>query len=138
MIDFSKLESLTIPEGVVKQITDASGRVLWSVKIPVTITYSLGSTNFDMYCHVIHKGIEYTESGSFIANIGDTILVRCSPGGTYNSANIYLNKEQIPVANASHTYAEYNYKVVSDATIVKDTGSATTYRGAIFITDITQ
>ena len=29
MIDFSKLQSLTIPEGVVTQITDASGRVLW-------------------------------------------------------------------------------------------------------------
>lgn len=30
MIDFSTLQGLTIPEGVVTQITDASGRVLWS------------------------------------------------------------------------------------------------------------
>ena len=30
MIDFSTLQGLTIPEGVVAQITDASGRVLWS------------------------------------------------------------------------------------------------------------
>ena len=32
MIDFSTLKGLTIPEGVVTQITDASGRVLWSAK----------------------------------------------------------------------------------------------------------
>lgn len=31
MIDFSTLQGLTIPEGVVMQITDASGRVLWMV-----------------------------------------------------------------------------------------------------------
>ena len=29
-IDFTTLQSLTIPEGVVTQIADASGRVLWS------------------------------------------------------------------------------------------------------------
>ena len=34
MIDFSKLQSLTIPEGVVTQIADASGRVLWSAIEP--------------------------------------------------------------------------------------------------------
>lgn len=30
MIDFATLQELTIPEGVVTQITDASGRILWS------------------------------------------------------------------------------------------------------------
>ena len=29
MIDFSTVKSWTIPEGTVKQVTDASGRVLW-------------------------------------------------------------------------------------------------------------
>lgn len=29
-MDFSKVKSLTIPEGGVKKITDANGRVLWS------------------------------------------------------------------------------------------------------------
>ncbi len=40
MIDFSTLKGITIPEGVVKQITDASGAVLWSSKklARVTIT----------------------------------------------------------------------------------------------------
>lgn len=36
-MDFSKVKNLTIPEGVVKQITDASGRVLWSATIKFTI-----------------------------------------------------------------------------------------------------
>ena len=31
MIDFTTLQGLTIPEGVVTQITDASGRVLWAL-----------------------------------------------------------------------------------------------------------
>ena len=32
MIDFSTLKGLTIPEGVVTQITDESGRVIWAVQ----------------------------------------------------------------------------------------------------------
>lgn len=32
MIDFSTLQSLTIPEGVVTQITDAAGRVIWKLR----------------------------------------------------------------------------------------------------------
>lgn len=35
-INFSTLQGLTIPEGVVTQIADASGRVLWSAAKPVT------------------------------------------------------------------------------------------------------
>ena len=37
MIDFSKVKGLTIPEGVVRQITDASGMVLWSATIKFTM-----------------------------------------------------------------------------------------------------
>ena len=38
MIDFSTLQGLTIPEGNVTQIADASGRVLWSAKRNAIIT----------------------------------------------------------------------------------------------------
>ena len=55
MIDFSTLKGLTIPEGVVKQITDSAGRVLWSASQPVTITLT-GSAN----CYVDYKGTRYT------------------------------------------------------------------------------
>lgn len=104
---------------------------------PVTITYSLGGTNYTYYNHVIHNGIEYTGDGSFIANIGDTVLVRCAPGGMGKMAQIHLNDPGFinPVVTVSNDYAEYNYEVVSDATITKDTGSGTQYRGAINITD---
>ena len=33
MIDFTTLQGLTIPEGVVTQITDESGRVIWAANI---------------------------------------------------------------------------------------------------------
>ena len=39
MIDFSTLQGLTIPEGVVTQITDASGMVLWSAVKEVGTLY---------------------------------------------------------------------------------------------------
>lgn len=38
MIDFSTLKGLTIPEGVVTQIADASGVVLWSAKRTAIVT----------------------------------------------------------------------------------------------------
>lgn len=38
MIDFSTLQGLTIPEGVVTQIADANGAVLWSAKRNAIVT----------------------------------------------------------------------------------------------------
>lgn len=38
MIDFSTLQGVTIPEGVVTQITDTSGAVLWSAKRNAIVT----------------------------------------------------------------------------------------------------
>ena len=38
MMDFSTLQELTIPEGKVTQIADASGRVLWSGKRTARVT----------------------------------------------------------------------------------------------------
>lgn len=38
MIDFSTLKGLSIPEGVVTQIADASGAVLWSAKRNAIVT----------------------------------------------------------------------------------------------------
>lgn len=61
MIDFSTLQGLTIPEGVVTQITDASGRVLWVLSNePVvlevakqTITTYAGETSYADECVVL-------------------------------------------------------------------------------------
>lgn len=52
MIDFSTLQGLTIPEGAVTQIADASGRVLWSATIKFTI-------NGDTY--IADRGMTWAE-----------------------------------------------------------------------------
>lgn len=51
-MDFSKVKGLTIPEGVVTQIADASGRVLWSATIKFTI-------NGDTY--IADRGMTWAE-----------------------------------------------------------------------------
>lgn len=51
-INFSSLQGLTIPEGNVTQITDASGRVLWSSTIKFTI-------NGDTY--IADRGMTWAE-----------------------------------------------------------------------------
>lgn len=47
MIDFTTLQGLTIPEGVVTQITDASGRVLWMVNTGVPIVLEVEKITAD-------------------------------------------------------------------------------------------
>ena len=54
MIDFSTLQELTIPEGVVTEIADAQGRVLWSYGSPAilevekqTLTTYAGETEYE-------------------------------------------------------------------------------------------
>ena len=42
MIDFSTLQGVTIPEGVVTQIADASGNVLWSARRNVLVKITSG------------------------------------------------------------------------------------------------
>ena len=127
MIDFSKLKSLTIPEGVVKQITDASGRVLWSARKPVTITLT-GSAN----CYVDYKGTRYTAPATFEADVGDEILIETT--ATPTGGVIYLNGEQ--VASSSGT-ARYTYAVACDLNIdVQQIGSGTSTGIRVYITEI--
>lgn len=47
-IDFATLQGITIPEGVVTQITDASGNILWTSRVkfdetPVDFEYTKNS-----------------------------------------------------------------------------------------------
>ena len=70
-IDFSTLQGLTIPEGVVTEITDASGRVLWcAVKI---ITFTIRSTTYQAEEGMTWAewyGSEYDTTGAFIDGDG--------------------------------------------------------------------
>lgn len=69
MIDFSKLKGLTIPEGVVSQITDASGRVLWSAVQPETtlIVRTVGDCSFG------HATKYPTDAASFSSLVNEEI-----------------------------------------------------------------
>lgn len=58
MIDFSTLQGLTIPEGVVTQIADASGRVLWKAG-PVIIQFTV-----DGVVYTTTKGLTWRDVGS--------------------------------------------------------------------------
>ena len=49
MINFSTLQGLTIPEGVVTQIADASGRVLWAVNVGEPIVLEVAKITSNTY-----------------------------------------------------------------------------------------
>ena len=129
MINFSTLQGLTIPEGVVTQIADASGRVLWSAveKVVITLTGTIASGGN----YVEYNGIKYTSTCTFEAVVGDTITVYC--GTVPSSATIYLNGAQVSTGLASTTYV---YTVVGNATINGSvSGSSTSMRANVYITE---
>lgn len=79
MIDFSTLQGLTIPEGVVTQVTDAQGRVLWSaVKEPVTGTLYLRPTS-SVY---IGDGVYWQPETTPISDICSLINEEVSDGAS--------------------------------------------------------
>lgn len=53
MIDFSTLQGLTIPEGVVAEIKDASGRVLWNAERTVSTVHLRPSADISVG-HLLH------------------------------------------------------------------------------------
>lgn len=113
-MNFSTLQGLTIPEGVVTQIADASGRVIWSAVEPVTITLSGIGRNSG--CYIMHNGTRYydaTQTPSFEANVGDVIY--CSIAESYNRSSVYLNGTR--VITAKQDDVEYYYTVASNAMI---------------------
>ena len=112
-MDFSTLKGLTIPEGVVTQIADASGRVLWSAaatKAKVTLYFSTSvvSGNSDVevpncigMAYVDIEGVRYTDDGNdteqkivevevpfgtviTLTATGGTLYTYSSIGGHYN------------------------------------------------------
>lgn len=77
MIDFSTLQSLSIPEGVVTQIADASGRVLWnavreiiagSLYLRPSADISLGHEPFP------HDGIGYLKINEEVSDKSSTYI----------------------------------------------------------------
>ena len=141
-INFPTLKGLTIPEGVVKQIADSAGRVLWSAVKPVTITVKNSSdynpNSHQDYAKIEHNGIVYTSPTSFEANIGDTIRceVHIACSGSSGTATVTLNGTEVAkVTGNGYTTKEedntvvYEYTVVSDAAIELDYDKASFYGG---------
>ena len=127
MINFSTLQGLTISEGVVAQIANASGRVLWSAVKPVTSTLK----NHQYVGVVTCNGVQQT--ATFTANIGDTIEI--------TGIDVAINN---PNATPSRTpYQMYNertsYTIVSDATFEwKSRFSGSTSTGMYYLLSITE
>jgi hypothetical protein len=65
MIDFTTLQGLTIPEGVVTQISDASGRVLWAVQSGGPVILEVEKITSDTYA----GGTAYTGEQFILLNI---------------------------------------------------------------------
>ena len=133
-MNFSTLKGLTIPEGSVKQIADASGRVIWSAVKNVTITITFdGTYNGDAYVTI--NGESYHSSITLEVPAGTVILCEAFDSKKDYGAKIFLNGTIVDEGNLP----EYNYIVPKNVKTVniqlKQVG---TYekRGEIYITEI--
>lgn len=123
MIDFSTLKELTIPEGNVTQITDASGNVLWKQApsgVPITLSFTRqGAASFYTYASITVDGVSYPTvdnqlnlpTEEIIVPIGSVIT--CKVAGNVGTPQIKLNGKTV----ASGNNKEYQYTVVGEATI---------------------
>lgn len=121
-INFATLQGVTIPEGNVTEIKDASGKVLWSAVKPATITLSFtrnGGGSFSDYARVMIDGVAYPTNENdltttaVIVPIGTVITCKVASGNTaVSSQNITLNGATVASGNS-----EYPHTVIGDATI---------------------
>ena len=149
MIDFSTLQGLTIPEGVVSQITDASGRVLWSAKpSEATVTIVASGTGVGMGCYLMVDGVKYgtaLSTDSYVFPVGTVIscyaktdsddMSGANPDYGYHSGygNIMVNGEYVAWATHGDYDATYDYIVTENAYIELGNNKG---RGRVRITEI--
>lgn len=96
-IDFATLQGLTIPEGVVTQITDASGNILWSVggKV-VSLTNLLPALSSSSYTLSEGHG-EFSTTHTKYASASAKLI------GTADSYEVFLYSPAIPL-DPTHIY----------------------------------
>ena len=125
-IDFTGITGVSDDYGVVTQVADASGRVLWSAVKKVTITFK----NSPSTGTITYNGVEQTST--FTANIGDTIEITGSDVAI-NSPN--TTPSQTPYQSL---HQGFSYIVVSDATFEwKSRFSGSTSTGMYYLLSIT-
>ena len=125
MIDFSALQGLTIPEGVVTQI-ESGGVVLWMAKPSTAIlTFPWGteaylsSGRYDVYLCVTGDGI----SGASAEVPVGTVMTCSISGGDSDDARIIVNGTTVASGTIYDNHPlTYDYTVTGNATITMDEG----------------
>lgn len=132
MIDFSTLKGLTIPEGNVTKITDASGRVLWSAAKPVTITLKRHQYYAGTVVHgwIEINGVPYyaVETPTEITVAEGTKIVCCA------TSQIKLNGTDVASGSGDVRY-EYTASVNATIEVLNNHNSDTQYLSIILITE---
>lgn len=131
MINFSTLQGLSIPEGVVTQITDASGRVLWSAVKNVTLTIDIQSVYKTSVQSITVNGVTYNTVGKTVLSvpIGTEIVCKvdateCECGHRYSESFVYLNDSKVLDVFSTSVNKSYTYVVTGNVT-VSSVGSKT-------------
>lgn len=120
MIDFSTLKGLSIPEGVVKQITDANGRVLWSASKPVNIhvTRNPAFSTDSTYANIAINGQVYDGSVDADVTVDAGSVIRCYvQTNTAGRGGITVYGEGVTGSLAANSSATYDFIANADATI---------------------
>lgn len=118
-MNFATLKGLTIPEGNVTKITDASGRVLWKA-IPATAIVTIENDldqAFEIYYHNPASGsiVYMSNAGTYELPNGTTLTMVVYPhGGCWGS--IELNDEDVASGEEGKRVG-YEYTLNGDITI---------------------
>lgn len=118
-MDFSKVKSLTIPEGVVTQIADASGRVLWSAVKPVTVTIQPNPSGVTSYLSYMkgNEEVRISEPGTHNVPEGTQVSAHAEVAG-YSNPGFYWNGTYLKTGFASggKTWIDYEFTLTQNIT----------------------
>lgn len=96
-------------QAAVKQIADASGRVLWSAVKPVTITI----TGVGDYAYIVVDGVTYRSAATLSVPVGTVVECHAKFTSKDLDCEIYLNGTYV-------AYSSYSHTVTSDVVINMD------------------
>lgn len=87
MIDFSTLQGLTIPEGVVTQIADASGRVIWSAvkEVGALIFRPSADISVEHFLYPANSDVPAYQRINEEVSDGDAFYIKTSAANDINS-----------------------------------------------------
>ena len=140
-VDFSKVKSMTIPEGVVTQIADASGVVLWkAAPAEATVTITGRNTANTNDANVQINGKTYVSPATVIVPIGTVII--CTASYLYymsrdSGGTIKLNGVTVAQGTNLNKTVTYEYTVIGNVEIELSAQPVSTNVGfgSVFITE---